>query len=79
LEDKLAGKEKFVRVLEDKLARQAQQENNPNHSNQQPQRNHRLEKTMESVEQLKIDRLRSFERIVRSKNAILLKSKSQRR
>ena len=36
LEDKLTAKEKFIRILQDKLAKQTQEENNPNRLNQAP-------------------------------------------
>jgi len=60
------------------LTKQTQSENNPNIANQPQKRSQQpLHKVMEGIDQLKLDKLRSFQRIVRSKNAVLLKSRSQ--
>lgn len=79
LQGKLEGKKKFMSILVTKKSENDRGLENRGKTKdfKEGKKVNSIEGLLENVEKLKLEKLKSFERIVRNKNAVLLKSKSQ--
>lgn len=81
MEDKLSAKERFLKVMERKKEKEEQQENSNRKINKNDSVDYRsqdnFKKVIDSVDKLKHDKMKNYEKLVRQKNAVLLRAKSQ--